>query len=169
MKFTIHNLREYPFQPITDFSKARNWFVENIPDNEYVLFTSDHEEIPNMLLDYIDRLEPKYPYYNIRLIYLINGRQVPLHDPTWRANLVSNKMRFVGKIHESPRPRWKGGLIDIPMIHNGNGLHSYDTWEPKWYSTRYFSILRMLVFNWRNAAWNISGRGLFRKGNRRYY
>lgn len=169
MRFTVHSLREYPYQPITDFAEARNWFLRDLPDDEFVLFTSEHEELPKMLLDYIARLEPKHPYYRIRLIRLINGRLETLWDPIYQPNLCSNRMHFVGAIHEGPRPIFGGGTIDIPMIHNSDGKHSYGERTPKWYQKRYGHLLYRVMRVYRAILWDELGRGLFRRGARRQY
>lgn len=160
MKFRIVDLaKDYPFQPITDFAKARNYFVENLPDGEYVLFTSDHEDLPKSLLDHIASLKPEFPYYNIRLICLMNGKRIPGQDNRYVANLVSNRMRFVRPIHEIPTPVGQGGVIEIPMIHNATSVSRYDNINvPRWYYTRAYGLLQA-IFQFRDTI---------RDYNRRY-
>lgn len=166
MNFTIHTLKEYPNQPIKDFAEARNWFLRQLDKDEYVFFLSDHEEAPIMLLKYIAGLKPEYPYYAIRLIRLVNNRLEVLYDPIYQPNLCSNRMKFVGKLHEGPVPRRPYGTIDIPMIHNSDGHHSYR--EPE--TRQHILHLGQRLFKlYRAIMWDELGRGLFRKGQRRYY
>lgn len=166
MKFQIHDLKEYPFQPISDFAEARNWFIRRLENDEYVLFTSDHEELPKMLLDYIGNLAPTYPYYKIRLIRLVNNRLETLYDPMYQPNLCSNKMRFEYGFREIPFPLRPFGMIDIPMIHNRKGGHSY-TFPPT--RAHLPHLLRRLFTVYRAITYDELGRGLFRKGEPRYY
>ena len=115
---TVSLGRDYPGK-ITDFAEARNSFLENLPDNEWVLFLDDDCEAPRMLLDRLSRFQPPKDarYYSIRTVNLTNGSYNPAHNPFFWRCLVSNKARFYGRLHE----RVKGsptGLIDIPVIHN---------------------------------------------------
>lgn len=168
MNYIIRDLRrDYPYQPITDFAKARNWFVNQLKDGEYVLFVSDHEEVPKVFLDYLSKLEPKYPYYNVRVMEFVNGKLVPGSDPGYRTNLISNRARFVGAIHEHAVPKFAGGTVDYPMLHSSDGSHSYSSWQPKWYSTSLFRIFRRSIMNFWGIVWDELGHGLFRSTKRR--
>jgi hypothetical protein len=125
LKFTIVDLgRDYSGQ-ISDFADARNSFIKDLPDGEYVLFVDSDEEAPKMLLDYIGRLKPQFPYYWIRRVELVNNRYVPVFNPNYNGKLCSSKVRFVGRVHEMIIPREPHGVIDIPIIHNHTGPASY--------------------------------------------
>lgn len=169
MNYHLADLKDYPYQPIKDFAEARNWFIKDLRDNEYVLFTSDHEEIPQMLHDYISRLEPKYPFYKVRLIRLIDGKLEQMFDPTYQPNLCSNRMRFVGW---PERPNCQGGIIDIPMLHNKSAtkIHSYPSDHlPLWYRKKYLHLYYRLFSVFRQITWDEIHRGVFRKGDDRLY
>lgn len=116
--------RDYPGH-ISDFADARNTFLKNLPDQEYVLFVDSDEEAPKMLLDYLEGLKPQFPYYWVRRVELVNNRYVPVFNPNFNGKLCSNKVRFVGRIHEIIVPREPHGVIDIPIIHNHTGQASY--------------------------------------------
>ena len=124
MNFQQVNIRDYPDQPIRHFAQARNYFLKQLPDNQYILFVEDDEEVPEMLLDYVRRLKPEYPYYNIRRLNLVDNHYVPIMNPFHVAKLCSNRMRFIRSIHEVPEDTqhrgWQKrcGWIDIPTIHN---------------------------------------------------
>jgi hypothetical protein len=125
LKFTVVDLgRDYPGH-ISDFAEARNSFIKDLPDGEYVLFVDSDEEAPEMLLDYIGRLKPQFPYYWIRRVELVNNRYVPVFNPNFNGKLCSNGIRFVGRVHEMITPREPHGVIDIPIIHNHSGPASY--------------------------------------------
>lgn len=119
MRYRIIDLgRDYPGK-ITDFSKARNSFLENLPDNEYVLFLDSDEEAPRMLLDSITRLAPKFPCYSVHVFETGTAR-------VWvKGLLYSNKVRFVYPLHEiavlaKPWRRLRDdeiGLLEVPIIH----------------------------------------------------
>jgi hypothetical protein len=170
MKYHTVNLRDYPYQPIAlkDFAKARNYFIENLPDKEYILFTSDHEEIPQMLHDYIRRLRPEHPYYRVRLLRFVNGRLESLFDPDYHPNLCSNRMRFIGV---PEHPNCTGGMIDIPMLHNKTSYgHSYRVEElPLSYRKRFGNLRHRLWVVNRRIIRDELGQGLFRKGEERLY
>lgn len=119
MNFQIVSLgRDYPGK-ITDFAEARNSFLKDLPDDQWILFLDDDAEAPLMLLDKLKRFQPPKDarYYSIRTLNLTNGAYNPEHNPFFWRVLVSNKVRYSGRLHE----RVKGeptGLIDIPIIHN---------------------------------------------------
>ena len=125
MKFRVIDLgRDYPGH-ITDFADARNSFVKDLPDDEYLLFVDSDEEAPKMLLDYIGRLKPQFPYYWVRRIELVNNKYVPVFNPNYNGKLCSNRVRFIGRVHEMIIPREPHGVIDIPIIHNHTDPASY--------------------------------------------
>ena len=78
-----------------------------------------------MLLDYIGRLKPQFPYYWVRRIELVNNKYVPIFNPNYNGRLCSNRVRFIGRVHEMIIPREPHGLIDIPIIYNHTGPASY--------------------------------------------
>lgn len=170
VRFLKRDLKDYPVQPIPPgtFAEARNYFIRQLHDDEYVLFTSDHEEVPRMLEDYISKLQPRFAWYKIRLIRLVNGRLERLFDPTYQPNLCSNRMRFIGW---PEHPNCKGGIIDIPMLHNktshGHSYHS--TVLPESYRKRYVHLAYRLFRVYRDIAYDELGRGMFRKGDDRLY
>jgi len=125
LKFTVVDLgRDYPGH-ISDFADARNSFIKDLPDGEYVLFVDRDEEAPKMLLNYIRSLKPQFPYYWVRRIELVNNKYVPVFNPNYNGKLCSNKIRFIGRVHEMIAPREPHGMIDIPIIHNHSGPTSY--------------------------------------------
>jgi len=144
MNFRIISLgRDYPGK-ITDFAEARNSFLEQLPDDEWILFLDDDVEAPLMLLNRLHRFQPpaNARYYSIRTINLTDDRYNPAHNPFFWRCLVSNKARYFGKVHE----RIKGqpdGLFDIPVIHNHNTGPTYSHDNPFW--TR----------NMNNKLWNL--------------
>lgn len=111
---TVDLGRDYPGR-IDDFAKARNYFLERY---DWVLFLAEDEEASKMLLDYIRRLNPHYPYYWIRRLNLMRGRYVPAWNPEYSPQLVSSKVKFYGRVHEHVKPRKPHGTIDFPIIHN---------------------------------------------------
>lgn len=112
---------------IDDFAKARNSFLLFY---DWVLFVDDDEEASDMLLSYIDRLTPSFPYYWIRRINLNNGRYREGWNPDFAPRLVSSKVRFEGRVHEKVTPKDPHGIIDFPIIHNHIGRSSYRNY---WY------------------------------------
>jgi hypothetical protein len=120
---------------IDDFSQARNSFLSL---NEWVLFLDDDEEAPGMLLNHLDSLQPTFPYYWIRRINLHNGRYREAWNPDFAPRLLSNKVRFVGRVHEKVVPRDPHGIIDLPIIHNHIGLFGYKNY---WYQDHPLYIL----------------------------
>ena len=115
IKYQIVSLGgDYPGK-ISNFAEARNYFLAR---HEWVLFIDDDEEACNMLIRHLDRLQPRYPYYWIRRLNLIRGKYIPLQNPDYSPRLVSNKVRFVGRIHEKIVPKDPHGTIDYPIIHD---------------------------------------------------
>ena len=112
---------------IDDFAAARNYFLSK---HDWVLFIDDDEEASEMLLKYIAELTPEYPYYWIRRLNLQNGRFREAWNPDFAPRLVSNKVKFIGRVHERIIPRDPHGTIDFPIIHNHNGSFSYKNY---WY------------------------------------
>ncbi len=115
---------------ITDFAEARNSFLEKLPDDQWVLFIDDDAEASKMLLSFLDSFNPprNARYYSIRTINLFNNEYQPLLNPFFWRVLVSNKARYIGKVHEKI-PGEPTGLIDLPIIHNHKGPVSYK--QPK--------------------------------------
>jgi len=107
---------------IDNFAEARNYFLSKY---DWVLFLDDDEEASGMLLDYLSRLEPRFPYYWIRRINLRNGRYRSIWNPELATRLVSNKVRYVGRVHERVVPQDPHGVIDFPIIHNHLGPSTY--------------------------------------------
>src|SRR5438093_560672 len=83
-----------------------------------------------MLLDYLSQIDPKYPYYWIRRINLANGRYRALWNPEYAPRLVSNRVKFVGDVHEKVIPKDPHGIIDFPIIYNHRGTLAY---RNRWY------------------------------------
>lgn len=115
---------------ISDFAEARNSFLRMLPDNHYVLYKDSDVEAPQMLLDYISLLDPKFPWYDVRQVNLIDDRYQPLQNPFYTGVLVSNTCRWKGKVHEKVYPRDPHGRIDIPLIHNHKGPTLYNGGSP---------------------------------------
>jgi hypothetical protein len=144
MKYRKVNLgTDYPGK-ITDFSEARNSFLRNLPDGEYVFFVEEDEEVPKMLLDYIARLEPEFPYYNVRRLNLLEGRYIWHWNPEYVTKLCSNKMRFKRPVHEVASPRFPHGRIDIPTIHNSPRNNQQPVPVPAFYNSRAYGMIRAL-------------------------
>jgi len=101
-----------------------------LAQHEWVLFIDDDEEACDMLLDYLSQIDPKYPYYWIRRINLANGRYRALWNPEYSPRLVSNRVKFVGDVHEKVIPKDPHGIIDFPIIHNHRGALAY---RNRWY------------------------------------
>ena len=120
---------------IDDFSQARNSFLSS---HEWVLFLDDDEDAPGMLLDYLDRLQPTFPYYWIRRINLHNGRYREAWNPDFAPRLVSSQVKFVGRVHEKVIPKDPHGIIDFPIIHNHIGQFGYKNY---WYQDHPFYIV----------------------------
>ena len=119
MKYKIVSLgRDYPGK-ITDFAEARNSFIRELKDDEWILFLDDDAEAPQMLLDRLKSFQPpkNARYYSIRTINLTNGMYAPEQNPFFWRVLVSNKVHYFGRLHESIKGQ-PSGLIDIPIIHN---------------------------------------------------
>lgn len=132
MKYRIVRLgRDYSGK-IENFAEARNSFLS--PDH-YVLFLDDDEEASDMLLEHITKVEARYPYYWIRRINLWNGRYRAIWNPEYAPRLVSYKVRFVGRVHETIVPKKPHGMIDFPIIHNHIGPSHYRNY---WYQNHAF-------------------------------
>lgn len=127
VKFKIVKLGTDYSGKIDDFSTARNSFLSS---NEWVLFVDNDEEPTQMLLNYLNQLEPRFPYYWIRRVNLHDGRYREAWNPDFAPRLASNKVKFVGRIHEKVVPRDPHGIIDFPIIHNHLGLFGYENY---WY------------------------------------
>jgi hypothetical protein len=112
---------------IDDFAAARNRFLLKY---EWVLFVDDDEEASEMLLNYLRQLVPRFPYYWVRRFNLWNGKYRGLWNPDFAPRLVSNNVRFVGRVHEKVVPRDPHGVIDFPIIHNHVGPSTYKNY---WY------------------------------------
>ena len=97
-----------------------------------MLFIDNDEEPSGMLLDYLNSLEPKFPYYWIRRINLYNGRYRAAWNPDLAPRLVSDRVRFSGRVHERVVPKDPHGKIDFPIVHNHiGGLRYKNFWyEP---------------------------------------
>ena len=131
MFYTIVQLGTDYKGKITDFSKARNSFIEHLGNNSWILFIDNDAEPTKMLLDYLNIFNPppEAKYYSIRTINLINNQYSPLHNPFFWRVLVSNKVRYVGALHEKILEE-PTGIIDFPIIHNHikdnyDMIHSY--------------------------------------------
>jgi hypothetical protein len=120
---------------ISDFAEARNYFLSKY---DWVLFIDNDEEASGMLLGYLGKLEPRFPYYWIRRFNLHNGRYRGIWNPDFAPRLVSNKVRFVGRVHEKIVPKDPHGMIDFPIIHNHIGPSTYKNY---WYQD--YPIYRM--------------------------
>lgn len=112
---------------IDDFAAARNYFLSR---HEWILFIDDDEEASDMLLNYINRLEPGHPYYWIRRLNLHNGKYREAWNPDFAPRLVSNRVAFEGRVHERVVPRDPHGIIDFPIIHDHKGSFGYKNY---WY------------------------------------
>jgi len=127
VKFGVVRLgTDYPGK-IEDFASARNSFLSKY---EWVLFIDNDEEASDMLLNYLGHLEPNYPYYWIRRINLHNGRYREAWNPDFAPRLVSNRVKFVGRVHERITPKDPHGIIDFPILHNHVGPSTYKNY---WY------------------------------------
>jgi len=107
---------------IDDFSAARNSFLSK---HEWVLFIDNDEEASVMLVNYLNQLDPQFPYYWIRRINLHNGRYREAWNPDFAPRLVSNRVKFAGRVHEKITPKDPHGIIDYPIIHNHLGPFTY--------------------------------------------
>ena len=128
MEYKLVNIgRDYEGR-IDDFAEARNSFLARY---HWVLFVDDDEEACDMLLSYLNHLTPSFPYYWIRRINLHNGRYRGAWNPDFVPRLVSNKVRFEGRVHEKVLPKDPHGIIDLPIIHNHIG--GFNTYKNYWY------------------------------------
>src|SRR5690349_8352327 len=110
LNYRIVDIGKFPVR-ITDFSEVRNAVLDSLEDNEYVLWKSADEEHSKMLLEYLNTLKPQYPYYAIRRINFLDGKYWEAGNPDYSPHLISNKVRYVGAIHEQVRPRKPYGKI----------------------------------------------------------
>ena len=124
VEFQVLDLGRDYHGKITDFASARNHLLLNAA-TEWVLFVDSDEEAPQMLLEYVKRLKPQYPYYWVRRANLFDGIWQPLWNPEFAPRLVSKKVRFHGRVHERVVPKNPHGIIDIPLIHNHHGPSTY--------------------------------------------
>ncbi len=132
LKYRMVNLQDLPIK-ITNFAETRNRILEQLDDDEYVLWTSEDEEPSQMLLAHLNHARAIYPYYAVRRINLVNGRFYESANPEYSPHLVSNRVRYKGAIHETVMPRKPMGRIDYPIIHN----HSLDwKYSSGWKQTR---------------------------------
>lgn len=97
-----------------------------------MLFLDDDEEASDMLLDYLSQLEPRFPYYWVRRLNLYNGKYRAIWNPELATRLVSNRVRYVGRVHERIVPKDPHGVIDYPIIHNHIGPTTYRNY---WYQS----------------------------------
>jgi hypothetical protein len=148
VNFSIIDIgKEMGSKKIEDFSKVRNSFIETLNDEEYILFVDSDEEAPKLLRELCGRIiYTGIPYFRVRRVNLVDWRWYALGNPDYNDRLVSNKVRFHGRVHESVRPRRPFGVIDTPIIHN----HIGRTRLPL--PTYYFHGIRLdivpFVFRW---------------------
>ena len=124
VNFSIIDIgKEMGSKKIEDFSKVRNSFIETLNDEEYILFVDSDEEAPKLLLELCNKIiYTGIPYFRVRRVNLVDWKWYALGNPDYNDRLVSNKVRFHGRVHEAVRPRRPFGVIDAPIIHNHIGL-----------------------------------------------
>ena len=98
-----------------------------------------------MLLEHIQGLSPEEPYYWIRRINLLHGKYVTEWNPEYSPQLVSNRIHFVGALHEHVEPRKPHGIIDYPIIHDHRNSWNYDSGWKAGPAYRPFIIAKKLV------------------------
>jgi hypothetical protein len=127
VRFSVIDIgKEMGSKKIEDFSKVRNSFIETLNDEEYVLFVDSDEDAPKILLEMCEKIAfTGIPYFRVRRVNLRDWRWYALGNPDYCDRLVSNKVRFYGKVHEVVRPRHPFGLIHVPIIHNHIGADKY--------------------------------------------
>ena len=130
MKYQIIDLGKHYPGKIHDFSEARNLFLEKLKDGEWILYKDSDVEASQMLLEYLDKLVPEYPWYDIRQFNYINGKYQPLQNPFYTGVLASNRVRWRGRVHEKLYPRNPHGVIELPLIHNHKGPSLYENSSP---------------------------------------
>jgi len=118
--------QDYPGR-ITDWAEARNSFLDQLGPGEWILWKAEDEEHSSSLIQYLAGLNPRYPYYAIRRINLVHGKFQEWANPDFQPFLVSNRVRYVGRVHEHVVPRKPYGIIDYPIIHCQNGPRPYDS------------------------------------------
>ena len=153
VKFEVIDVgKEMGRKKIEDFSVVRNSFLEALNDEEYILFVDSDEEAPKVLLELCGKLSfTGVPYFRVRRVNLHDWRWYALGNPDYCDRLVSNKVRYFGKIHESVRPRHPFGVIDAPIIHNHLGPSRYNL--PAYYFHGVRLDLVPVAFRW-YAAFN---------------
>jgi len=127
VKYRIVNLGTDYDGRITDFSEARNFFLDH---NDWVLFIDSDEEASQLLLKHLDHMIPHFPYYWIRRINFADGKYLESWNPDYQPRLVSNRVRFIGRVHERVVPRDPHGSICRPILHNHIGPVTYGNY---WY------------------------------------
>ena len=129
MKYKIVDLGWDYAGKIDDFAKARNFFLLDLPDDEYVLYLDSDVEASDLLLEHVRQLRPEYPWYDIRQINYLNGHYQQLGNPFFTGVLASNRVRWRSKngVKEKLYPRNPHGRIDLPLIHNHVGPTTH--WE----------------------------------------
>ena len=128
VRFSVIDIgKEVGSKKIEDFSTVRNSFVETLNDEEYILFIDSDEEAPKLLLEMCRKIVySEIPYFRVRRVNLRDWRWYSLGNPDFSDRLVSNKVRFHGKVHEAVRPRRPFGVIHTPIIHNHLGPDRYE-------------------------------------------
>ncbi len=137
--------RDYPGK-IENFAEARNSFLENLPDDEYILFIDSDEEASQMLLNYVEHLPfAGTPYYRIRRINLMNGIYREAWNPEYQPRLVSNKVRWFGRIHEGVKPTKPCMTIDFPIVHNSKADKEYPPLLWRWHFVSLPSYSKLFI------------------------
>ena len=153
VRFSVIDIgKEIGSKKIDDFSKVRNSFIETLTDEEYILFVDSDEEAPKLLLELCRKITYSgIPYFRVRRVDLRDWRWYALGNPSYCDRLVSNKVRFHGKIHEAVKPRRPFGVVDAPIIHNHLGPDRYRM--PPYYFHGVRLDIVPFVFRW-YAAFN---------------
>ncbi len=127
VRFSVIDIgREMGSKKIDDFSMVRNSFIEALNDEEYILFIDSDEEAPKLLLELCERIPyTGIPYFRVRRVNLLDWKWYAGGNPGHMDRLISNKVRFQGKVHETVRPRRPFAVIDTPIIHNHVGPWRY--------------------------------------------
>ncbi len=127
VRFTVIDIgKEMGSKKIDDFSLVRNGFIDSLNDEEYILFIDSDEEAPKLLLEQCEAIRYSgIPYFRVRRVNLRDWKWSAGGNPGRVDRLVSNKVRFHGKVHETVRPRTPFAVIDTPIIHNHVGPWRY--------------------------------------------